>query len=410
MKKSVKLSSFIEFKPNTLGNHLLKTKIFGKFQLMKIISQSFFSTVYLAKCLKEKNKYVAIKVQTKNCFMSELEREAYFQFHLKGLGIPKVITFGKTRKYNILVETLLGKTINKLFELNKDPESKMKDMCMTAIQIIDRIEFVHSKDIIHQDIKPENFLVGNPDTSIIYIIDFGLCKKYRSSRTGKHIIFSKSKKFFGTLEYCSINSMKGLEMTRRDDMESIGYMLIHLIKGTLPWIVFEKCPFLEKYEKIYKVKANISNEELCKDLPNEMCKYMEYVKSLKYEEEPDYEYLRQLFFSILRNMNEKFDLHFSWRKEITCKKDYFSQMKPLRRFAKSPFSKILSLRENSVFNSLNKKSGTCEDSTEVSEKRISLANSSLSQIKNKYFINKKEYGNKIIDDKIDEETLVSYKD
>ena len=410
MKKLIKLSSFIEFKPNTLGNNLLKTKIFGKFQIMKIISKSFYSTVYLGKCLKEKNKYVAIKVQAKNCILSELEREAYFQYHLRGIGIPKVLSFGKIPKYNILVETLLGKTINKLFEVNNNHVSKMKDMCMTAIQIIDRIEFVHSKDIIHQDIKPENFLVGNPDTSTIYIIDFGLCKKYRSTRTGKHIIFSKTKKFIGTLEFCSINSMKGLEMTRRDDMESIGYMLIYLIKGTLPWIGFENSPFLEKYEKVYKIKANISNEELCKDLPIEICKYMKYVKSLKYEEQPNYEYLRQLFFSILRNMNEKFDLRFSWRKEITVKKDYLSQMKPFRHFAKSPFSKLLSLKENSLFNSLNKKSGLCEDSTEVSEKRLSFINSSLSQIKNKYFINKKGYDNKIIDDKIDEETFVSYKD
>ena len=410
MQKLVKLSYFTGFTPNSLGNNLLKMKIFGKFQIIKIISQSSFSTVYLGKYLKEKNKYVAIKVQALNSIISELEREAYFQYHLRGIGIPKVISFGKTRKYNILIETLLGKTINKLFEMNDNIESKMKDMCMAAIQIIDRIEFLHSKNIVHQDIKPENFLVGNPDTSIIYIIDFGLCKKYKSSRTGKHIIFSKSKKFLGTLEYCSINSMKGLELTRRDDMESIGYMLIHLIKGTLPWLGLEKIQFLEKYETVYKIKANISNEELCKDLPIEICEYMKYVKSLKYEEEPDYEYLRQLFFSILRNINEKFDLHFSWCKEITVKKDYHSQMRPFRRFAKSPFSKILSLRENSVFKSLNKKSGICEDSTEVSEKGLSFMNSSLSQIKNKYFINKKEHDNKIIDDKIEEETFVSYKD
>ena len=136
MKKSVKLSSFIKFTSNTLGNNLLKIKIFGKFQIMKIISKSDFTTVYLGKCLKEKNKYVAIKVQTQNCIISELEREAYFQFYLRGIGIPKVISFGKSRKYNILVETLLGKPINKLFQLNNNFESKMKDMCMAAIQIV----------------------------------------------------------------------------------------------------------------------------------------------------------------------------------------------------------------------------------------------------------------------------------
>ena len=115
---------------------------------------------------------------------------------------------------------------------------------------------------------------------------------------------------------------------------------------------------------------------------------MEYVKSLKYEEDPNYEYLRQLFFSILRKMNEKFDLHFSWSKEITVKKDYFSQMKPLRNFNKTPFSKLLTLKENSMFNSLNKKIALCEDSTEVSEKRISFMDTSFSQKKNIYLLKK----------------------
>jgi serine/threonine protein kinase len=365
---------------------------------MKIISKSFFSTVYLGKCLKEKNKYVAIKVQKQNCIISELEREAYFQYYLRNIGIPKVISFGKTRNYNILVETLLGKTINKLFEINNNPESKMKDMCMAAIQIIDRIEFIHSKNIIHRDIKPDNFLVGNPDTSLIYIIDFGLCKKYRSSRTGKHIIFSKNKKFFGTFEFCSIHTMKGLEMTRRDDMESIGYMLIFLITGTLPWFGIEgSCS--ERYEKVYKIKANISNEDLCKGLPIEMCKYMKYVKSLKYEENPDYDYLRRLFLIILLKMKERFDLNFSWIQQVKPRKN------SLRHLRQITFSKLFG--GHSI---INQKIKIQDSSSEIKDNAMSFINLPINYSKRKIFNMDIKYLDNKIDNKIKEENESVNKD
>lgn len=389
--KSIKVFYFTEITTNKPFTKFLKMTIFGKFQITKIIAITSLSTVYLAKCLKEKNKYVAIKIQGINSLVSELEREAYFQYYLKGIGIPKVISFGKIGKFNVLVQTLLGKSIDKLFNANNNYASKMKDLCMAAIQIIDRIEFIHSKNIVHQDIKPENFLVGNPDTSLIYIIDFGLCKKYRSSRTGKHIIFSKNKKFIGTFEYCSIHTMKGIELTRRDDMESIGYMLIYLITGTLPWFGIEG-PYSERYEKVYEIKANISNEDLCKGLPIEFCKYMKYVKSLKFEEDPDYDYLRKLFFSILYKMKDTFDLNFSWKKQIIPNK------KPLLHFRQSPFSKIFG--GHSMF---NQKVNIQESQTEIKENRISLVNFSLSSFKRKIF-NKdiKHLDNKIVN-KIKEE-------
>jgi serine/threonine protein kinase len=232
LKTQNKNISFTPISP--VSNKLTRKIIFGKFQIIKLIWKGPFSSVYIGKYLTEK-KYVAIKIQNKNANISPLDKEAYYQFLLKGTGIPKVISFGRCGNNHILVETLLGKTLTQLFALNKNPQSKMKDMCMAAIQIMDRIKYIHSKNIVHQDIKPENFLVGNPNTSLIYIIDFGLSKKYRSSRTNKHIKFSNNKPFNGTFNYSSINSMKRIEMTRRDDLESIGYMLIFLIKGKLPW-------------------------------------------------------------------------------------------------------------------------------------------------------------------------------
>lgn len=404
-EQSIKVFYFTELSTNRPDNKFLKMNIFGKFQIIRIIAITSLSTVYLAKCLKEKNKYVAIKIQGINSLVSELEREAYFQYYLRGIGIPKVISFGKFGKFNILVQTLLGKTIDKLFKANDNSESKMKDLCMAAIQIIDRIQFIHSKNIVHQDIKPENFLVGNPDSSLIYIIDFGLCKKYRSSRTGKHIIFSKNKKFVGTFEYCSIHTMKGIELTRRDDLESIGYMLIYLITGTLPWFGIEGS-YSEKYEKIYKLKANISNEDLCKDLPIEMCKYMKYVKSLKFDEDPDYDYLRKLFFTILFKMNEKFDLNFSWKQQMKPKKKIFSRKQPLNHFRKLTFSKLFG--GHSMF---NQKINMNETPSEINENKASLANFSIKTFKRKIFnMDIKDLNNKVYISKIKEENESINKD
>ena len=350
MNSSNNQNKFIQLYLNIPKRQDLKGIIFGKYIIIKAIGKSAYSSVFLGKCINGK-KYVAIKVQERNAKISQLEKEAFYLYRLKGLGIPKIISFGHSGKYNILVETLLGKTIDKLFNMNQNPQRKMKDLCMAAVQIIDRIQYIHSKNIIHQDIKPENFLVGNPDTSIIYIIDFGISKKFRSSRTGKHINFSKNNKFNGTFNFSSIHSMKGIEMTRRDDLESIGYMLIYLIKGKLPWSKYERGELGERFKNIFNMKYNIMNSKLCEMLPFEFCQYMDYVKSLKFDEEPNYIYLRNLFLSILDKMNEKYDLKFSWIKNKKTnnndKSNNFSMMSSLNnvRRKKSPFYKLLNISD-----------------------------------------------------------------
>ena len=308
--------------------------------------------------------------------MSQLEKEAYYQFLLKGTGIPKVLSFGRSGNNYILVETLLGKTIAKLFELNKNPQSKMKDMCMAAIQIIDRIKFIHSKNIIHQDIKPEIFLVGNPNTSLIYIIDFRFSKKYRSSRTNKHIKFAINKVFKGSFNFSSINSMKGIETTRRDDLESIGYMLIYLIKGKLPWSHYLNKVIGERFKMIYNIKRNMSNEVLCKGLPNEMLEYMNYVKSLKFDEEPNYNELKKLFISILDNMNEKYDLNFSWSKK-KVKQNNFSLMSSLHKIKEKSLSKFYTHKKVMSFNTSDSKTSWEENQI----KKQYCASSNLCNIK-----------------------------
>ena len=319
--------------------------IFQKYLPIKTIGKSPHSAVFLGKCIKE-NKYVAIKIQNKNSITSDLEQEAYYLYYLRGFGIPKIISYGISGNYKVLVEALLGKSIDVLLNKNNDPKSKMKDICMIAIQIMERIEYIHNKNIIHLDIKPANFLVGNPDDSVIYLIDYGISKKYRSSIKGKHIMFIKKDRFRGTLNFSSINSMEGYESSRRDDLISIGYMLIFLIKGELPWSKIKYVQTSERYIKLLNLKKNTTNEELCKNLPSEFCDYIKYVKSLKFQEEPNYLYLKNLFIKVLDKMHETNDLYFSWRKIKLTKKEeqiqYTTRMCTLngsRR--KSPFINII---------------------------------------------------------------------
>ena len=300
----------------------LKNKIFfDKYKIIKNLGKGSFNNVYLLKSIKD-NKLYAAKLEERISSTGDLEKEAYFLYTLKNFGIPELITYGHSGKYNILILQLLGKSLKQLFSENT---YKIKDLCMSAIQIIDRIKFIHSKYIIHRDIKPENFLIGNPDSSTIYIIDFGLSRKYRSSRTGKHIEYFINKKVPGTIRYLSLNASLGIEQTRRDDLESIAYMLIYLGKGSLPWNHIKVKNEIELSVKTYKLKKFLKLENLCVGLPNELISYIKYVRKLKFDEEPDYNYLKNLFITSLKKLNELNDLCFFW---INSDDKIFGKLKP----------------------------------------------------------------------------------
>ena len=167
-----------------------KILIFRRFCLLENIGGGSFGTVFMGVNVKTQKK-VAIKIEERKGEKTSLEKEAYILYYLRGPGLPEVITFGRTKKYNILVQTLLGKSLYDRFnDLNK--KFTIKDNCMIGIQILERLEYIHSKNFIHRDVKPHNFLSGLKDESLIYIIDFGLAKKYRSER-GNHVRFSVSK-------------------------------------------------------------------------------------------------------------------------------------------------------------------------------------------------------------------------
>ena len=290
-----------------------------KYKIIKRIGKGAFGSVFVGKNIN-KIDYVAIKLELKNQTDTILEREAYILHMLRGFGIPRVISYGHNLKYNILIQELLGKSLDKLL-FKKNKKLSLKDSCMVGIQILDRLEYIHNKSIIHRDIKADNFLIGLKNTEVIYIIDFGLAKQYRSTKTGKHVKYCVNKKWSGTSRFASANTLRGIEPSRRDDMESFCYLLLYLMKGALPWDKLNETSEINEILIIYKMKQYMPADVMFKELPSQMSDFYKYCKNLGFEQKPNYKYLRKLLLSILEYIGEKNDLYFSWIIQNSFKKD-----------------------------------------------------------------------------------------
>ncbi|XP_023216137.1 casein kinase I-like [Centruroides sculpturatus] len=206
----------------------------------------------------------------------------------------------------------LGTSLEKLFTI-RSRRFTMKTVLMLADQMIERIEYVHNKNFIHRDIKPENFLIGlGRHRNMLYLIDFGVAKKY--IRKGQHIPYREDKGMTGTVSYVSINTHLGIEQSRRDDMESIGYVLMYFNRGSLPWLGLKAATKKQKYEKISEKKMSIPADVLCEGFPAEFAAYLNYCRNLRFDETPNYTYLRQLFSNLIRTLNYEYDCVFDWNK------------------------------------------------------------------------------------------------
>ena len=317
--------------------------IFKKYKPIKEIGTGAFGKIYSTIRIEDKSVF-AMKVEKRTPCSKILETEAYFLYTFKGLGIPQIITYGKNLKYNILIETLLGQSLFDIF-LKTKKTCNIFNICLIAIQVIERLEFIHSKDYIYRDVKPENLMIGIEDPNVIYIIDYGLCKKYRSSKTGKHIQPKNIKKFIGTLKYASSNVVKGKEASRRDDLISLGFVLIYLYKRNLPWCSKFKGLDEETYYKIIHQKETFDNGKLLKDLPVEMVDFLKYVNNLRFEQDPEYSYMIDCFKKIISRLNLNHDkINFSW---IDSKNSKLEPKLNVHRREGSRFRLLKSLEKNS---------------------------------------------------------------
>ena len=230
-------------------------------------------------------------------------------------GVPKVYYFDRLEhKYNFMVMEFLGPSLGDLFQL-KERNFGMETVLMLAIQILTRIEYIHEKGFLHRDIKPENFVIGlNDKSNLVYLIDYGLSKRYKDKNSGQHIPYRENKQLVGTVRYASINAHLGIEQSRRDDLEGIGYVLVYFYLGRLPWQnKTDKGKPLT--QKITEKKLTTPPELLCKKMPREFSYYFHYCKNLKFEDRPDYNSLKGMFAELLSSrmkINNIKELVYDW--------------------------------------------------------------------------------------------------
>ena len=200
---------------------------------------------------------------------------------------------------------LMGKSLENIFENSNPKNFSVNCVAKLGLQMIEILQFIHNKNIIHRDIKPDNFVVGKNDKNKnLYLLDFGLAKKYRSSKTLEHYPMIKHKNLTGTARYASINALNGLSQSRRDDLEAVGYVLLYFLRGKLPWQGIRLKKKEERYNRIMEKKIETTPEELCKDFPQEFELYIKYCRRLEYTEDPDYIYLMKLFNNVLKGYSE----------------------------------------------------------------------------------------------------------
>ena len=318
VKKSSKKCRTQEY--NVVGNHYI---------LRKQIGSGSFGEVF--KCIRRTdNRLLAAKtenyIEDDNGIMKKcklvLEKNIYRHLDKNGVKhIPKIYGYfqgSKPGHSHVMIMSLLGESLDKIFE-NCGNKMNISSVLKLSIDLVSIMKRIHDAGIIHRDIKPNNFMVGKNNKSYIYIMDFGLSKKY-VGKNGNHMPSCTGRTLIGTPRYSGLNVHMGLEPSRRDDLESIGYMLIYFIKGELPWqgLKLPKSKQCEdknknkerKLSQIYYVKKTTGIKKLCDGLPSCFVEYLDYVKKLTFTCTPDYDYLINLFVKSAKE--ENISLKYEW--------------------------------------------------------------------------------------------------
>jgi casein kinase 1 alpha len=223
---------------------------FSKYKAIKKLGEGSFGKVYKAEFNGDE---YAIKMEYKSKEQGLLEIEATIMSYLKGPNIPYIKSYGYSGNYNVLVMQLLDRSLEDLF--NKYTKFSIKTTCMLGYQMVNILQYIHDRHIIHRDIKPDNFVMGAKENNDrLYILDFGLAKKYRSSRTLIQYPYIKKKKLTGTARYASIHALEAYEQSRRDDLESVGYVLMYFLRGDLPWQGLKVKSKEDRYKRILEKK------------------------------------------------------------------------------------------------------------------------------------------------------------
>ena len=285
------------------------------FSVRKLIGKGSVSEVFECEHRESKKRYAAKFELTSKRGPQQLERELALYRKMSGFNeVCKVHWTGEYDEYKVAVMDLLDKSLED--RMTDCPNGlSLKTVLLLADQMIRRVELVHNMGYIHRDIKPDNFAPGlDSAASTLYLIDYGIAKRYVDNH-GNHIPFRERCPAAGTLRYISINGHLGLEQSRRDDMESIGYVLLYLLRGSLPWQGIQAASPREKCMKVAEKKIQTAPDTLFAGYPPEFAQYMKQVRKLKFEEEPDYAGYRKLFADLFRRRGFVYDGNYDWMKK-----------------------------------------------------------------------------------------------
>ena len=290
----------------------MELRVARRFRVGPKIGSGSFGEIYAGKNVHT-GEEVAIKLEPLKSKHPQLLYESKIYRVLQGgYGIPGVKWFGSEGDYNVLVIDLLGPSLEDLFNYCGKRFS-LKTVLMLADQMIARLEFMHSRSYIHRDVKPDNFLIGTQGKKhICHVIDFGLAKKYQDPRNGRHISYIEGKNLTGTARYASINTHLGIEQSRRDDMESLGFVLMYFLRGSLPWQGLKASSKKQKYQRILERKQATHPDQLCRGYPSEFRDFFAHCSSLGFEDRPDYRYLKRIFKDLFERQALEDDGVYDW--------------------------------------------------------------------------------------------------
>jgi casein kinase I family protein HRR25 len=236
--------------------------------------------------------------------------------------IPRVIDYGydKPSHSKALVLDLLGVDLQSIRK-QCGGRFSIKTTLMLATRLIPTIRYIHSKDFVHRDIKPGNMLLGPKDSETsVYIIDFGIARRYKNPRNGTHMPFLDGKPLVGTVRYASLNTHFGIAQTRRDDIECLAYSLLDCLRD-LPWGHITGGSPKQFEDRVREKKRSWTPERLCVGIPNAFKILLSHARQLKFDEEPDYDGLQKAFINDMKQHGYSPDTPFDWS-EASDSKDF----------------------------------------------------------------------------------------
>lgn len=293
------------------AQYTVEMRVGRKFRIGSKLGSGAFGDIYMGNNVQTGEK-VAIKLEQCSTKHPTLPDETRVYRALgNAVGVPRIHWYGVENGCNVLVMDLMGPSLEDLLVFCRRRFS-LKTVLMLGDQMITRLQHLHDRGFIHGDIKPDNFVIGlGRQANHVHLIDLGLARRYRDPETHAHLPLSCSQSLAGTARFASVNAHLGVAKSRRDDLESLGYTMLYFLRGRLPWQSIAAVS-RKDWSKIMELKTKMSIEVLCKDLPREVCEYMLYCRKLRFDDEPDYDFLRDLLQQALLIRGLEYNYAFDW--------------------------------------------------------------------------------------------------